>query len=382
MRKRRIPLMQPARLPCLSGFLLLAGCTLFEVAPPEEFLDRGSLLIYSPLEVEQLDAYLIPFRKAYPNIRVNYKRLSHEPLYTAVATEFKNQGSSDGDILWGVSTPYLLRMRGNGWLTPLDREAVAAYYDREAPSGIERYHDNNSPPYWVGTGILMAAICINRSRLGDKPVPRNWEDLSSPRYQGKVVMPDPAQSGVGFMLLSSLLQRQPPAGVTLSAEENGWNYFASLQANINRALDGSISYTSSGRAPCELIVDASRPEISIGVSFDEAANKAKDDFARLQPSQSVDSIYFHDAPYTILGMSLLRRARPRPAAQTFIKWAIGQEAMATYAKDTYILPFPTTQTKPLNFPSDAEKYLLDKNFEWEASNHDRLLSQWDKFRHM
>ncbi len=83
-------------------------------------------------------------------------------------------------------------------------------------------------------------------------------------YAGKIVMPNPASSGTGFLDVSAWLQ--------IFGEEKGWAYMDALHKNIG-------SYTHSGSKPCNM---AAAGEFPIGVSFDYRAAKLKADGAPVE----------------------------------------------------------------------------------------------------
>ena len=97
-----------------------------------------------------------------------------------------------------------------------------------------------------------------------RKVARQVQDLTKPVYAGKIVMPNPASSGTGFLDVSAWLQ--------IFGEEKGWAYMDALHKNIG-------SYTHSGSKPCNL---AAAGEFPIGVSFDYRAAKLKADGAPVE----------------------------------------------------------------------------------------------------
>ncbi|MEY2345300.1 ABC transporter substrate-binding protein [Proteus mirabilis] len=67
--------------------------------------------------------------------------------------------------------------------------------------------------------------------------PTSWQDLTKPEYKGKIVMPNPASSGTGFLDVSAWLQ--------IFGEQEGWAYMDKLHQNIGQ-------YVHSGSKPCKM----------------------------------------------------------------------------------------------------------------------------------
>ena len=81
-------------------------------------------------------------------------------------------------------------------------------------------------------------LCFNTVEAEAKglPKPATWADLTKPEYKGQIVMPNPASSGTGYLMVSAWLQ--------LMGEEKGWAYMDALHQNI-------AAYTHSGSKPCK-----------------------------------------------------------------------------------------------------------------------------------
>ena len=47
---------------------------------------------------------------------------------------------------------------------------------------------------------------IARSDKG-VPLPRNWTDLTDPKYKGLLVMPDPSYTAIQLMVIGTLLRK-------------------------------------------------------------------------------------------------------------------------------------------------------------------------------
>nr|WP_163501297.1 ABC transporter substrate-binding protein [Halomonas socia] len=75
--------------------------------------------------------------------------------------------------------------------------------------------------HYVAQGVSALALVWNRN--SDVPEPGDWSDLTDAAYRDQVTMPDPAQSGAAFELISGLL--------TAMGEEATWQLLEDLADN-------------------------------------------------------------------------------------------------------------------------------------------------------
>ena len=80
--------------------------------------------------------------------------------------------------------------------------------------------------YWFSKGITIVGFLLNDALMDELQLtaPASWADLTNADYAGEIIMSNPAVSGTNYAVVNALLQ-------TLG-EEEGWNYFDSLNANI------------------------------------------------------------------------------------------------------------------------------------------------------
>jgi iron(III) transport system substrate-binding protein len=169
---------------------LLAACAFQAQANTE-------LTVYTALEVEQLKAYKQAFEQKNPDIEIKWVRDS-TGIVTAKLLAEKDRPQAD--VVWGLAGSSLAILKQQGLLdaySPANLGQIAA-----------NYRDADTPPTWVGMDVWAASICFNTveaQKLG-LPKPTRWEDLANPVYQGKIVMPNPASSGTGYLDVSAWLQ--------------------------------------------------------------------------------------------------------------------------------------------------------------------------------
>ena len=94
----------------------------------------------------------------------------------------------------------------------------------EAASLAPEYKDADN--YWFAKGITVVGFVVNNDIIEEKglEIPKTWDDLTDPSYQGEVLMSNPAISGTNYAVVNALLQTK--------GEEEGWKYFEELNKNI------------------------------------------------------------------------------------------------------------------------------------------------------
>jgi iron(III) transport system substrate-binding protein len=306
----------------------------------------GTIVVYTALEDDQISTYLKPFIAKYPNIKVEIVRDSTGIITAKFLAEKENPKA---DVIWGLAATSLLLA---------DQAKMLEAY---APAGLDKvkatFRDSKNPPAWVGIDAWFSAFCVNTVELKAKnlPMPTSWEDLTKPVYKGHIVMPNPNSSGTGFLSVNGIL--------TLKGNDEGWKYLDALHNNIS-------VYTHSGSKPCKM---AGAGETVIGISFDYRAVKQKADGQPIEPVFPKEG-----AGWDIEANALVKKAAIKPAAKTFLDWAISPEAMKLYAASYPVTAVDTGVAIPSGYPSDPLSVLVKQDFNQAASGRDNILKEWMK----
>ncbi|MGN8275653.1 putative 2-aminoethylphosphonate ABC transporter substrate-binding protein [Pseudomonas sp. SMN5] len=304
------------------------------------------LTVYSALEVEQLKPYQQAFEKQHPDIRIKWVRDS-TGIVTAKLLAEKDRPQAD--VVWGLAGSSLAILKRQGMLeayAPANLDTVGAHY-----------RDSDNPPSWVGMDVWAASICFNTIEAEKQglPKPTKWEDLADPVYKGKIVMPNPASSGTGYLDVSAWLQT--------FGEDGGWAYMDKLHQNIGQ-------YTHSGSKPCK---QAAAGEFPIGISFEYPAIQLKRKGAPLDivlPKEGLG--------WEIEASAIVKSTQHLDAAKKLADFAASREAMELYKANFAVLARPGIAERFQELPADYEQRLIKNNFNWVSENRDRILAEWRK----
>lgn len=305
----------------------------------------AEITVYTALEDDELAVYTKAFAAAHPEITVNIVRDSTGIITARLLAERDNP---QADLVWGTALTSLL---------VCDQQGMLKGYN---PEGIETikpaFKDGkNEQAHWVGIKAWMTGFVGNTYELKalGLEMPQSYADLLKPEYKGKIVMPNPASSGTGYLTVSGVLQ--------LFGEEEGWDYLDKLHKNI-------AQYVHSGSKPAKL---AGKGEFPIGISFAYRGFKQK---AAGEPV--VVALPKEGSGWDLEANALVRKPRVRAAAKTFLDWAISEEAMRLYARVYPIVGADIDVPLPEGYPSDPVAQLIKNDFDWAAANRTRILKEW------
>jgi iron(III) transport system substrate-binding protein len=326
--------------------LFLAMAALF-VPANADAQQRTRLTIYTATEVDQLATLKAAIEADHPDVEVAWVRDSTGVITARLIAE---RDRPRADMIFGIVTSSLLALERMNVLEPYRPQGV----DQLKP----QFRDPHEPYSWTGLDAFVVAVCFNTGEAAKLNLarPERWQDLARPEFRQRIVMPHPASSGTGFLLVSNWIQ--------IMGEEAAWDFMEKLHRNV--AL-----YTHSGSAPC---VQAARGERLVGLSFDMRGAREK------TLGAPIDVIIPQDGVAWEMGGMAIIRGRPEAqaaAARRISDWAIGPKANELFARFYGIVARQGFGSPP-NYPRDAESRMTPNNSEWMAANRDRILTEWTR----
>ncbi|MFH6786092.1 MULTISPECIES: extracellular solute-binding protein [Methylobacterium] len=329
---------------CFPACLLiyLSACLL--ACPPADAAERTRLVTYTALEVEQLDPIRRAVEAAVPEVEIVWLRDSTGIVTDRVLAE---RDAPQADLVLGLAATSLLRFEAAGLLDPY------------RPAGVEAlrpFFRDPTPPYsWTGMDAYLGVICFNVEVAARHRItrPNFWRDLLGPGLKGRVVMPNPAASGTGYLLVAGWLQ-------TLG-EDAGWAYMDALHENVD-------AYLPSGSAPCR---ETTAGRYAVGLSLDMRAAAEKAAGAPIDIVVPVDGTGWETEGFAVVA------GRPHLAlARRVADWAASREANALYARSFAIVAHPSVASPSPVYPLHAEARMIRNDLAWMARNRDRILAEW------
>jgi len=116
-------------------------------------------------------------------------------------------------------------------LTISDPAAAGALIKRDLfvpfrPKHFDKIRDEvkDAKGYHIAQRLNVVGIIVRTDK--SLPLPRNWTDLTDPKYKGLMVMPDPSYTAIQLMVVGTLSRRY------------GWEFYQKLRANEIMIVQG------------------------------------------------------------------------------------------------------------------------------------------------
>jgi iron(III) transport system substrate-binding protein len=297
-------------------------------APVDPASVTGSVNVYTALEDDIIQAYLVSFYEKYPNVTINITR---DATGTIVSKLIAEKDNPIADVVWGTAVTSILSLEDYGLVEPYTPDGA----DRLLP----QFKDKQEPLRWAGIEVPESAMIVNTVELGKLglEIPRTFDDLIKPEYKGLIVAPDPTISGTGLLILSGLLE--------MKGQDEGWKYLDALNENM-------AQYPPSGSQPAKM-VDAG--EAVIGLSMGYRCVK----LARDNPDCVV--VFFPDGSgWDVEANLLIKKPVVKPEAKLFLDWAISDPALEACRKEYPIVSTGGDGTVPEGYNQDPVLNLSPK----------------------
>ena len=306
---------------------------------------QTKLTVYTALENEQLKPLKEAFEKATPGVEIVWVRDSTGVITARILAEKDNPKA---DVIWGVSVSSIALFDQQGML--------AGYTPKGANMLKSIYVDAKNPKMWTGIDAYASVVVFNTKEGAAKKVkqPKEWADLAKPEYKGMIVMPNPASSGTGYLMVSAWLQAM--------GEKAGWEFMDKLHQNV-------ANYTHSGSAPCVL---AARGERVIGLCLDMRAASEKTKGAPIEIAVPAKN------GWEIEATAIVKGSKNMDAAKKLVDWTVSKQAAEIYAQTYALVAHKDVKTAPKNYPAGMEAKLVKNDFGWMGKERGRILAEWTK----
>ncbi|HEV3059455.1 MAG TPA: extracellular solute-binding protein [Vicinamibacterales bacterium] len=213
----------------LAFALLTSACGAAEVDAIGSDPRAQRLTIYTARDKDEVTSVVELFVQKYPQYhgRVNVITLSAQDALTRLRAEKDNPQAG---FLWGGTQQGLEQAAAEGLLAPSHPDhADLIDRSRKDPRGR-----------WYAEMLLPEVIVYNRERMTPDQAPRDWDDLVTPQFKGKVLVRDVMASGTMRTIFSAMIFRQYAA---TGSPEAGYAWLRRLDANtVNYAANPDDMY--------------------------------------------------------------------------------------------------------------------------------------------
>lgn len=305
---------------------------------------KTPLVAYTSMENEQLGPYKREIEKAVPEVDVQWV---HDATGVITARLLAEKAAPKADMVLGLAASSLLLLTKQNMLETY----VAAGSDKLKPQF------RSKSAIYVGMDAFLAVICFNTIEGGKAGLaaPKSLQDLTNAKLKGQLVMPHPASSGTGYLMVAAWLQSM--------GDDAAWSFMDALHANI-------AVYTHSGSAPC---VQAARGERIVGLGFDMRAAKEKSNGAPIEIILPVEG-----TGWDMEASAILKGTQKLAVAKKVMDWLASKDANALYARYYAIVAHPEIKTLPQNYPADAEARMATIDLQRMADDREATLREWTR----
>jgi iron(III) transport system substrate-binding protein len=139
----------------------------------EKAKKEGRVVVYAATSTRTEEVVFPAFEKRFPGITVNHVNATADKLVARAIAEARG-GRVIGDVLSGTLN-YITQLREQNMLLDMALPEAAAY------------HPSLKGPYWVATDTEYFIVALNTSRLKKGDEPKTFEDLSDPKWAGRLI---------------------------------------------------------------------------------------------------------------------------------------------------------------------------------------------------
>lgn len=306
----------------LSGGLL-AAVTLLAAACGGS--DTTPVVVYSPHGRDLLELLEKTYEAEHPEVDVRWLDMGSQKVLERIRSEAANP---QADVWFGGPSTIFARGAKDGLLQPFRPSwADAVPAASRQPAGL--YH---------GVFRSMPVLVYNTNLVPEADAPTDWESLLDPRFQGRVLMRDPLESGTMRTFFGMILSRSVEETGTA---DRGFGWLLRLDAQTKEYVpDPILMLTKLVRGEGAVTVwdltdilfqrDKNAP---LGYRFPSSGTPVIDD-----------------------AIGLVANAPHPEAARGFIEWAGSPEALRLAAAQAYRVP-ARTDLPVADLPSWAREVL-------------------------
>jgi iron(III) transport system substrate-binding protein len=310
---------------------------------------RTPVVVYSPHGKEMLAAFEREYEALHPGDDVQWLDMGSQDALDRIRTEKENP---QADLWWGGPMTVFAHAEKEGLL-----ERYVPAWDSAVPPAYR-----SAGGYWYGTFITPEVIMYNSARVRPEDAPRDWDDLLSPAWKGKIVIRSPLASGTMRIIFSSLIMREMGRGGSV---ESGLAWLRRLDA-------GTRSYAAD---PTQLYLKIAREEGLVTVwNLPDVMTQVRTNgypFGFVVPSSGT--------PLITDAIGIVRGCRHPDGAKRFYEFVTSRQSAARQARDFGRIP--TRNDIP---PSDLPGWIaalrlvpLRVNFDTLAAHEKEWMALWE-----
>ncbi|RYE35052.1 MAG: extracellular solute-binding protein [Hyphomicrobiales bacterium] len=235
---------------------------------------------------------MIPLFEAETGIKAEVVQLGSGDVFRRARAE---AAAPKADVIWSVT----------GSLLGENADLLVPYAPKDQAAIDERFV---SSPAWTPYTTVIYVLMVNKRMVKDADIPKNWAELSDPKWKGKVASARVDNSGSAFQQMTTVLT---------AGGDKGWDVYGKLAKNF-------VFSDSSGAVP-RFVADGEAP---LGLTLEDNA------LEYVAGGAPVKIAYVEDGTTTSPdGVAMLKGAPNPEPAKRFIDWALSKKTQEALVKE-------------------------------------------------
>jgi iron(III) transport system substrate-binding protein len=277
-------------------FAVVFGCAQFSTAATrDQWIEgakkEGEIILYASMNLEEANTMISRFEQKYPFVKVKLNRTDSEKLLTKILVEARaKKNFADAIQTLGFAMHALKKSQQLGQYISAENGYYAKEFKEEG--------------YWTTVYTNPYVVAYNSRTVGKEHLPRKYEDLLHPMWQGKMML-EPTKVD----WFAGVLQ--------LMGKEKGLRYMRELakQKLMNRIGHDLIAQlVAAGEA--SLDVDIPAP------SVDRVRKRGA----------PIDWVAFPPSPASLIGIGIASQPVHPNAARLYVDFVLSLEGQRTLAE--------------------------------------------------
>ena len=296
--------------------------------------NKKELWVYTSMYKDMIEMMKPDVKKAFPDVEIHWFQSGSEKIGAKINAELAAK-SLKADILMTSDPFFYIQLKEKGLLAP---------YSSPLAENVPP-HLKDAEGYFSTQRVPVVIMAYNRNMLKPDDAPKSFLELTEPRWNGKVAMGSPLESGTTFTAVSAL------------SHKYGWDFFKKLRQNH--------IFSAGGNSTVRQKLEAK--EYPVGIILLENILQAREQGSPLEPVYPSDGVIMVPSP-----VAIFKRTPYLPEAKRFIDFLfseVGQHAMikAKMYSPNPLLP-PPNEAKPFG-------YILKSSFPWNQAFAKKVLDQ-------
>jgi iron(III) transport system substrate-binding protein len=292
--------------------------------------------LYTSNNAQAVEAVSDTAKKTMPNVKISSVTGGSGQLLRRIEAEVTKP---QGDVFWSSSANTL------GAFKPL--------FEAYKPAGAEAVLASLKDPsdLFTAGNIHVCVMMVNKNQLAGVASPKTWADLLEPRFKGKIIIADPANSSTSYTILWGIEKLLGEAGL--------------------KALAGNIKVTS---AASTVLRGVAQGEFAIGLTFESNA------YAYVAGGQKeIELVYAQDGTFTTAEyFALIKGAPAGGVAKKLCDHLVSKEAQIALLEAAFRRPSRTDieVSKYVQLPDLAKIKVFPTNEDEAATQRTAFLAKW------